>query len=175
MNRHLLSFLLLFIILVPAQALIFNNMVLFNVAMPFVYILMILKLPLNMSVNIVMTLAFVSGLAVDIFSDTMGINTIAAVVTAFVRKPVARIYLGADAETEELKPSAASMGSAAFIKYALTASLIYCTLVFTIEAFQFFNLRLLLLRIACSTLFTFMLIFALDSLTLSRSRSEKRL
>ena len=45
----------------------------------------------------------------------------------------------------------------------------YCTMVFTVEAFQFFNFRLLVLRILASTAYTFILLYAIDCLGL-RSR-----
>lgn len=170
MTRQTLTYIILFLVLIPAQALIFNNMVLFNVAIPFVYIMLFLRLPLSMGVNWVLTIAFLSGLTVDIFSDTQGMNALAATVTAFLRRPVARLYLGSETDTEGLKPSSLYFGSATFIKYALTLCVIYCTVVFTTEAFQFFNIRLLLLRIACSAVFTFMLIYAFDSLTLSQKK-----
>ena len=56
------------------------------------------------------------------------------------------------------------MGHSAFMKYLLTMVFIYCLMLFTIEAFQIFNIRLLLLRIFASTAYTFVLLYAIDSL-----------
>lgn len=170
-----LSYIMMFVLLIPAQALIFNNMVLWNVAMPFAYILLIFRLPLGFSVNWSMTLGFLAGLAVDIFSDTPGMNALGATVIAFIRKPVAKLYIPSDEATDIVRPTVYSIGSWPFIKYALTLSVIYCTVVFTIEAFQFFNIWLLAKRIAFSSLFTFVLVYALDSLSVIQRKSEKRL
>lgn len=66
-------------------------------------------------------------------------------------------------------PSSRTMGHAAFMKYLITMTAAYCTMVFTVEAFQFFNFRLLVLRILASTAYTFILLYAIDCLGL-RSR-----
>lgn len=58
------------------------------------------------------------------------------------------------------------MGQAAYMKFMLTIIAIYCTLMFTVEAFQFLNFRLLILRILASTTYTFILLYAFDCLTL---------
>ena len=54
------------------------------------------------------------------------------------------------------------------MKYALTLCAIYCTLYFIIEAFAFFNLVEMLLRIAGSTLLTFVIVLAFDGFTSSK-------
>ncbi|MDE6368549.1 MAG: rod shape-determining protein MreD, partial [Muribaculaceae bacterium] len=66
-------------------------------------------------------------------------------------------------------PGIATMGWAAYFKYMLTMVFIYCLMLFSIEAFQFFNLKLLLMRTIFSTIFTFIIIYAIDSLSFKRS------
>ena len=173
MSKTALTFILLFLLLVPAQAVIFNNLILFNVALPLVFIYLIIRLPLTLSPNWAMTFGFVTGLTVDIFSDTPGMNALACTILAVCRRPVFHLYISLDDDLSGQCPSIRTMGPAAYTKYMLTMVFIYCLCVFSIEAFQFFNLRLLLMRTICSTLFTFILIYAVDSL--SFRRREKKL
>lgn len=173
MSKTALTFILLFLLLVPAQAVIFNNLILFNVALPLVFIYLIIRLPLTLSPNWAMTFGFVTGLTVDIFSDTPGMNALACTILAVCRRPVFHLYMSLDDDLSGQCPSIRTMGPAAYTKYMLTMVFIYCLCVFSIEAFQFFNLRLLLMRTICSTLFTFILIYAVDSL--SFRRREKKL
>ena len=49
----------LFLVLVPAQAVIFNNLVLFNVALPLVFIYLIISLPVTLSTNWSITIGLV--------------------------------------------------------------------------------------------------------------------
>ena len=159
----------LFLVLVPAQAVIFNNLVLFNVALPLVFIYLIISLPVTLSTNWSITIGFAAGLAVDIFSDTPGMNALACTTLAFLRKPVYHLYMSYDDDLLGLRPGISTMGWATYFKYMLTMVFIYCLMVFSIEAFQFFNIKLLLERTIFSTIFTFIIIYAIDSLSFKRS------
>lgn len=169
MNKTAIILIALFLVLVPAQAVIFNNLILFNIALPLVFIYLIISLPVTLSTNWSLTIGFVTGLAVDIFSDTPGMNALACTTLAFIRKPVYHLYMSYDDDLMGMRPSIATMGSAAYFKYMLTMVFIYCFMLFAIEAFQFFNLRLMLMRTIFSTIFTFIIIYAIDSLSFKRS------
>lgn len=173
MSKTVLYFILKFILLVLAQAVIFNNLVLFGVAMAFVFIYVVVSMPVSWSTNLSMTLAFVLGLAVDVFSDTLGVNALSCTILAFVRKPVFHLYTPHEEDFAELTPCQRSMGSATYMKYLLTMSLIYCLCFFCVEAMSLFNVALVALRIVASTVFTFIVIYALDSLT--TNNNEKKL
>lgn len=174
MTRTALTFLILFLILVPAQAVIFNNLILFNVAMPVVFIYLIISLPMTLPVNWATTIGFVTGLAVDAFCDTPGVNALSSTTLAFVRRPVFRLYMSYDDDLSGLRPSITSMGAPAFFKYSLTMVFVYCALMFSVEAFQFFNLRLLVMRTIFSTVYSFILIYAFDSLSFRHSKSSSK-
>lgn len=155
--------------LVPAQAIIFNHLILFDVAVPVVFIYLIIMLPVTIGTNWSTFLGFLVGLTLDIFCDTPGVNALCSTVLAFVRKPVFHLYVSMDDDLAGRSPSSRTMGHAAFMKYLITMSAAYCPMVFTVEAFQFFNFRLLVLRILASTAYTFILLYAIDCLGL-RSR-----
>lgn len=173
MTKSLINYILLFIVLILAQAVIFNNLVLFNCAMPFVFIYFIIALPVTLSTNWSVTVGFLTGLMVDIFSNTYGINAMACTFLAFMRKPLFHLYVSRDEDLAGQRPAMRTMGSSTFMKYALTMILAYCILALTIEAFTFFNFLRLLLRIVTGTLYTFIIIYAIDSLSVSRR--EKKL
>lgn len=173
MSKTVLSILLLYLVLIPAQAVFFNHLVLFNVAIPLVFIYIIITLPVTFSANLAMTIGFLTGLSVDVLSDTPGVNALACTLLAFMRRPVFHLYVASDNDLAEQRPSLRTMGMSAFLKYALTMVVIYCMMVFTVEGLQVFNLRLYLLRIVASSAFTFVIIYAIACLT--KSRREKRL
>lgn len=173
MNKTALALLLSFLILIPAQAVFFNHLVLFNVAVPFVFIYLIITLPVTFSANLAMTIGFLTGLCVDILSDTPGVNTLSCTCLAFMRRPVFHLYVPSDNDLAEQRPSLRTMAPGPFLKYVLTMSVAYCFLVFSVEAFQIFNFKLYVLRVAASSAFTFIIIYALAAL--ARSRREKRL
>ena len=78
-----------------------------------------------------------------------------------------------DDDLSGLKPSQRSMGFPAFMKYTLTMVLVYCLLVFGIDAFAVFSPGRFVLQVLGSTAFTTILIYALDSIF--TRQHEKRL
>ena len=60
MSKTLVNILLSILLLVPVQAIIFNNLILFNVAVPLVFIYVIISLPVTLGTNISLTLAFIT-------------------------------------------------------------------------------------------------------------------
>ncbi len=173
MSKTALNILFLSLVLIPAQALVFNNLVLFNVAVPLAFIYIIVTLPVTYGANISMTIGFLTGLAVDILSDTPGVNAFSATVLAFIRRPVFHLYVANDNDLADQRSLPQTMGAPAFMKYALTMATAYCLLVFSVEAMQIFNISLYLMRIVCSSIFTSVLIYAIASI--NPSRREKRL
>lgn len=166
MTKFAIKYAIAFLLLIPAQAIVFNHLIIFDVAVPIVFIYLIIMLPLTLGPNISTTLGFLAGLGVDIFCDTPGVNALSATLLAFCRKPIFHLYVSMDDDLAGRSPSSRNMGHAAFMKYMITMAFIYCAMVFTIEAMQFFNFKLLILRIAASTIYTFILIYALDCLSL---------
>lgn len=173
MSKTALQFLLLGFILVLAQVIVFNHICIFNVAVPMVFIYLIVRLPITLSPNWVLTISFFLGLIVDIFSDTYGMNALACTILAMVRRPVLRLYVPREEDLTRPEPSMQSLGTAVYMKYLLTMTLIYCALIFLIEAFTFFNPLQLVLRILFSTLLSMILMLGIDAIM--TPRSEKRL
>lgn len=173
MSKTVLQFILLGFILVLAQVMVFNHICLFNVAVPMVFIYLLVRLPITLSVNWMLTIGFFLGLTVDIFSDTYGMNTLACTVEAMMRKPILRLYVPREEDLTRPEPSMYSLGTATYLKYLLTMTLLYCSLIFLIEAFTFFNPVKLLLRIVFSTILSMALMVGIDSFM--TPQSEKRL
>lgn len=173
MSKTLLQFIILGLALVLAQAIVFNHICLFNVAVPMVFIYLIVRLPIILSLNWVLTISFALGLIVDIFSDTYGMNTVACTVLAVLRRPVLRLYVPREEDIIRPEPSMLSLGVAVYVKYLFSITLIYCTLIFVIEAFTFFHPLQLVLRIISSTLLSLLIMLGIDALM--TPSSEKRL
>lgn len=173
MSKTIIHFFVLFIIMILAQVIIFNNLCLFNVAIPLVFIYFIIKLPVSLSTNWILTLSFFIGLFIDIFSDTHGMNALACTIVAMMRRKILRLYFPREDDLTNPEPSIRSLGLGIYSKYIFTIILLYCSLIFIIEAFSIFNLGLLIFRIIASSLLTFLLIIGIDSLTIQRR--EKRL
>lgn len=173
MTRTAFFYILLGLILAIAQIVVFNHICLFGVAVPFVFIYLLISLPLTLGQGKVLTIAFLYGLIIDIFSDTVGLYALGSTVMSALRHPVVRLFFPREDELTDPRPSVDSLGLAVFLRYSVTLTLIFSTVVVLADSFVFFNPLRILLLIAGSTLLTTALIVALDFLTVNRR--EKRL
>ena len=164
MNSKILRYILLFFICLLTQTLIFNQIILFNVAIPIVFIYFIIRLPINLKLPYLFTFAFLLGLSVDIFSDTPGVNALACTLISAIRKPIYFAYMAKDDVTIRLTPGISTMGLMDYSKYLLTFVVIYCLFAFTIEYFSFADVKGLVILTASSSVITFLLLLATDSL-----------
>ena len=172
MTKTVIQFIALFLALVVLQ-LVCNKIVLFNIAMPVVFIYLILRLPVNLHGGWVLTIAFFTGLIIDIFNNTPGMNSLACTIMAAMRRPVFNAYVSRENDMNIPIPSVDSMGVGDYFKYISTLVTVYCTLIFMIQAFSLHNIMLTLARIAGSSVLSIIIIFGLD--TLVSTRREKRL
>lgn len=158
------KYIMLFALLVLAQVLVCNNIILFGVAMPFVFIYFIISLPLNININLLMILSFLLGFIVDLFSDTLGLNSLSCLILSVLKKPVFYLYIPKDDKFKAAVPSIATMGWLNYLKYILTLSALFCVFIFGIEFMSVTSFIRILIMAASSTLFTLMLLLATDAL-----------
>jgi rod shape-determining protein MreD len=172
MTKTVIQFIVLFLAMLVLQ-LVCNKIVLFNIAMPVVFIYLILRLPVNLHGGWVLTIAFFSGLIIDIFNNTPGMNALACTIMAALRRPVFNLFVSRENDMNIPIPSVDSMGVSDYFKYMATLVTIYCTLIFLIQAFSLHNFALTVARIVGSSILSVIIIFGLD--TLVSTRREKRL
>lgn len=169
MNKELLQFLILFVVVVTFQVLICNHIALFNVAVPIIFIYLIIRLPIALGKGWLFSISFFLGLIVDIFSDTPGVNSLAATILSALKRPAYYAYVPRDDKTKNLTPSISSLGVASYCKYLVTMVGIYCLLVFTIEYFNFADVKEIVVLAASSTVLSFLILLATDCLIITKS------
>lgn len=174
MSKTIIGNIILYICLILAQVLICNHIVLFNVAIPIIFIYLTICLPINLNVNWVLTISFLLGVTVDIFSDTPGINALACTLTSMIRKPILFSYVNRDDRTEAIDPSISTLGIGVYSKYLLTYTLIYCILIFSIEFFSFANIKEIAIMSVSSAILSYILMLGIDSLVTSIRESVSR-
>ena len=172
MTKTVIQFIVRFVALILLQ-LVCNKIVLWGIAMPVVFIYLILRLPVNLHDGWVLTIAFFTGLLLDIFSNTPGMNALACTIMAMMRRPVFNLFVSRENDMNIPIPSVDSMGVGDYFKYMATLVTLYCVLIFLIQAFSLHNIGLTLARIAGSSVLSIIIIFGLDSLV--STRREKRL
>lgn len=150
--------------LVLLQGLILNHIHIAGYATPFLYIYLLLKFESETSRNTLMLWAFLLGLLVDTFSDTPGMNAAAAVLLAFLRPMLLRLFVPRDT-LDGIVPAVRTMGLTPFLKYISVCVLVHHTALLAMEYFSFAHLVALLLRIASSAILTVLCIMALEGVS----------
>lgn len=158
-----------FIGLLLLQVLILNNVHIAGYATPFLYIYLIVKLKSDTSRNALLLWAFFLGLAVDIYSDTPGMNASATVLLAFLRPLFLRLFMPRDM-ADQFVPAIRTLGLASFLKYASVCVLLHHTVLLCVEYFSVAHPLLLLLRIVSSTVITLCCILALEGIRWQRTQ-----
>jgi hypothetical protein len=143
-----------FLILILAQILIFNNIQFSGYINPYIYILFIILMPFETPKWMLLVSAFLLGLTIDIFSDTLGMHTIATLFMAFLRPYVLNIISPRDGYEPGTFPRVSYYGLAWFTRYAFILILAHHFVLFYIEIFRFGNFFSTLLRVILSTIFS---------------------
>ena len=164
--RESLKLIAYFVLYVLLQGLILNNIHLYGLACPYLYVLFVLTLPTATSSSVAMLVAFALGLCVDVFSGSYGIHAAASVLVAFLR-PYILPLIATRENLEKAAPSYANFGKS-FFAYAAILVVIHHFVLFMLEAFAFAHIGIVLLRTLCSALATMALIFCLQILTPKR-------
>jgi len=159
-----------FIVLLMLQVFLFKNIGYYNLATPFPYILFILLLPVGMSNFILYCLAFVMGISVDAFYDTLGVNAAASAALAWARIAFIRITLQTDHYENYMTPLWGNVPFRWFFLYTVLLTLIHHSVLFMVEAFSFHQFHYTLIRILLSCIFTVVIIMLFSLLFYRRKQ-----
>lgn len=119
---------------------------------------------MDLSTVMLLTWAFFGGVAVDICSDTLGLNALSCTLLAILKKPIFYAYIPKDDRTKNIVPSIKSLGLANYSKFIFTLISIYCLIVFSVEFFNFTSILAILKMTVCSAILSFLVLLGLDSI-----------
>ncbi len=107
---------------------------------------------------LLLVLAFLLGLSIDIFSDTLGMHTIATVFMAFLRPYVLHVIAPRDEYEPSTYPRVYYYGLSWFTKYAAILIFAHHFVLFYVEVFRFSSFFTTFLRVLISSAVSLLLI-----------------
>lgn len=161
----------LFVVLILLQTMLLNRISLFGTATPVLYVYFLLKLPVGKNLYYVVFAAFLMGLIIDIFLNTLGMNAAAITIVAAFRKNITGLFFEKEGYDDFIP--GINTASGPFVRFSIFMLLLHLTLLFFIESFTLFNWKATLLRIATSFVVSFPLIIAMDSLIFRKKPGEQ--
>lgn len=169
-KRSIIYSVLVFVVYLMLQVLLFDNMVLFGTAFCFIYIGFILLLPLEVSTVLLIAIGFFTGLSIDVFYNSLGVNAASATLVAYLR-PYWLATITPSAGYEDVQtPSLKVMGFGWFITYALPLIFLHHITLFFIEAGAMYHFGLIFKKTFFSSLFTFTILVIGQNLFYSKDR-----
>lgn len=126
-----------FVLLVLLQTMIMNHVQWSGYVNPYVYILFILLLPVDLPKTLLLLLGLAEGLAIDMFSDTGGLHAAATVALCFARPGILRLLAPRDGYDEDMQLSPYTLGLKWFVTYLLLATTLHHLILFYLEVFRF--------------------------------------
>jgi len=162
MINSILRFGLIFILLILFQVLLFNNIQFSGYVNPYVYLLFILLLPVEIPSWLLLLLSFATGLIMDFFSGSPGMHASATLLAGFIRPYVLRIISPRDGYEPNAEPSMLAYGFRWFLSYALLMVIVHHTALFYLEVFRFTDFFRTLLRVLLSSFFSLTFILLIE-------------
>ncbi|MEZ4772878.1 MAG: hypothetical protein R3D00_06825 [Bacteroidia bacterium] len=157
-----LRYIVAFFIYVFFQVAMLNDLTLFHVATPFVYLLFLLTLPFNLPVPVLYIIAFITGFAIDAFSDhaATGLHIFASLMAVAARGRIATFVSTTNYRSID-EISFRNQTPVWFVWYLLPLIFLHHFTYFLLEAFSFQFFLLTLLKSISSTLYTFFISYIL--------------
>jgi len=163
----LVNRLIMFVVLLLVQVLVLNHVWLLNVATPLLYVYFAITFPRNTAKGEVIAWCFFLGLLIDIFSNTPGLAAGSLTLIGMAQTYLLELFVPRDS-LENLEVSVVTLGWGKFSVFGGILTFFYCLVFFILEAFNFFDWQLWILRTICSTALTLVLMLAIESVRAKR-------
>ena len=155
--RHIINF----IVFISLQVLIFNNVFFMGYINPYVYLMFLFLLPISKkNQNLLLLIAFLTGIVMDAFQNSMGLHTFACVLVMYLKSPILLSLIPQlkNKTQNNIVFSINEFGLATTIIYTSILVFIHHFALFFIEAFQFDLVNILLRTIASGLVTSILLI-----------------
>lgn len=164
MNRAVLKYILNFVVLVLLQLFVLNNVLVANMLHPYIYIYLIILLPVLYSRVLVLIVGFALGFVIDIYTGSYGMHTIASLSVAFIRPYILSAFQIADSDDPTIEPHFSNLGFNRYLVYVLIIVFIHHFVLFYTEAFTFSHFIHTFLKVAINTISSALIIFVFELL-----------
>lgn len=162
-----------FLLFVLIQVLFLNHIHFLRLALPFLYIYFLLKLPNGMPRSRMLFVSFLTGLTIDAFTNTPGMHAAACTLLGLIREPLIQFLIGKELP-EGIYPSYRTFGYGGFFRYTLSLVLIHHLTLFLIESLSLFDPLFLMIRILGSVAMTTLLVCTVEAFNVESQRSGEK-
>lgn len=156
--------------IILAQVVLFKGLVLFGVGFCFIYLIVFLLLPKDVSPILQLLLGFTTGLIIDTFYNSPGIHALVSTFMMYLRPYWITVLTPSGGYDIGTKMNVKAQGVQWFTSYALPLIFAHHLILFFVEASGFRLFWLTLSKAFYSSLFTFIVVIIVQYLFTKRSR-----
>lgn len=139
-----------FVVLVLLQVLVVNHIRLGGYVHPYIYLIFIMLLPINIPNWQLLLLGFSLGLSVDLFTGTPGLHAGATTLMAFCRPRIIKIISGTLKFENIHEPNLNQLDGMWFFRYVFLMVFVHHFMLFLMESFSFHLFGQVMLRVVLS-------------------------
>lgn len=162
------------VILVLLQLFFFKNLVLFEVAFCFIYVLAIIRLPGEFGTGYVMLASFFIGLTVDIYYNTAGVHSSACTLIGYLRKNLLKYFFPTKGIDNEIQVTLKDLGLQRYFVYIIIMVTFHHIVLFMMEVGGFSHFLNTLLKIGSSIVFTTTMVLLTSALATGISSRQNK-
>lgn len=152
-----------YIVVMILQVLLFDQLQLWGVCHPYIYVLCLLMMPITLSHSTSMIIGAAAGLIMDVFSNSPGIHMAACILLMFIRPYLlGRIVNDKDRLNEQI--SLRALGMEAMLKYVIILVLIHHLTVFLLAAWSWNHIGFVLIETLVSSFITIAIVIGFNAL-----------
>ncbi len=163
-----------FIALVLFQVLVVNHIRLGGYVHPYIYVIFIMLLPINIQGWQLLLLGFGLGFSIDLFSGTPGLHAGATTLMAFCRPSIIKLISGTQKFENIHEPNLSQLDGMWFLRYVFCMVFVHHLTLFILESFSFRLFGQVLLRILLSVPVSMFLIMMILYIFKSNKKGEMR-
>ena len=152
-----------YLLVMAFQVLLFDQLQLWGVCHPYIYVLCLLMLPITLPHSVDMLIGAAVGLVMDVFCNSIGIHMASCILVMFIRPYlIGAIVNDKDRLNEQITLHA--LGMEALLKYVVIMVLIHHFTVFMLAAWSWNYIGFVLIETLVSGIITMLLILGYNIL-----------
>ena len=152
-----------YVVVMLLQVLLFDQLQLWGVCHPYIYVLCLLMLPITLPHSVDMLIGAAAGLVMDVFCNSLGIHMAACVLLMLIRPYLLGVIVN-DKDRLNEQINLRTIGLEALVRYTVILVLVHHLMVFSLAAWSWSHMSFALIETAVSSAVTILVVLGYNAL-----------
>ena len=152
-----------YVVVMLLQVLLFNQLQLWGLCHPYIYVMCLLMMPITLPHNVDMLIGAAVGIIMDVFCNSLGVHTASCILIMFIRPYVIGALVN-DKDRLNEQITWRTLGPEVMLKYLTILVLIHHLTVFLLAAWSWAHIGFALLETLVSSIVTIIIIVGYNAL-----------